>query len=305
MPEKEIVFHTPGLRRFKTVEYTAQNAEQFVAISVTGTACALACEHCKMHVLEGMTALPRAEGSLFDLCCALAGRGARGVLISGGCDRDGRVPLLRHIPDLIRVRRELGFTIRVHPGLLDEETAAALAEVGVDGAMVDILGDDATIREVYHLEATTADYEAVLERLERHHIPAVPHIILGLHYGQMRGEWKALEMIARHAHKFLVLVILMPLNGTPMVGVTPPPLSEIAGFFAHTRRTLPTTPIMLGCARPLGKIKIEIDRAAVDAGLDGIAYPAEGIVAYARERGFRPRFVDACCGVHWQSAANQ
>lgn len=299
MPEKVIVFHTPGLRRFKTSEYAAQDTERFVSISVTGTACALACEHCKMHVLQGMTALPHFDGSLFDLFCALAERGARGVLISGGCDRNGRVPLLRHIPDLIRARRELGFTIRVHPGLPDEETVAGLAEVGIDGAMVDILGDDATIREVYHLDATTADYEAVLDRLERYSVPAVPHIILGLHYGQMRGEWVALDMIARHARKFLVLVILMPLTGTPMAGVTPPPVSEIAAFFTHARRTLPTTPVMLGCARPLGKIKIEIDRAAVDAGLDGIAYPAEGIVTYARERGFRPRFVDACCGVQW------
>jgi len=295
----EIVFHAPGLKRFKTSEYSGQDAVRFVSVSVTGTACALACEHCKMHVLEGMTALPRFDGSLFDLCCELAERGARGVLVSGGCDKHGRVPLLRHIPDLIRARRELDFTIRVHPGLPDEETVAGLAEVGIDGAMVDIIGDDATIREVYHLDKTTAEYEAVLDRLDRHRVPAVPHIILGLHFGQMRGEWAALDMIARHARRFLVLVILMPLSGTPMVGVTPPPVAEIADFFALARQTVPDTPVMLGCARPLGKIKIEIDRAAVDAGLNGIAYPAEGTVAYARERGLKPKFVDACCGVNW------
>jgi hypothetical protein len=295
----EITFHAPGLKRFKTSEYAGQNAIRFVSISVTGTECALACEHCKMHVLEGMRALPRFDGSLFDLCCELAERGARGVLISGGCDRHGRVPLLRHLPDLIRVRRELNFTIRVHPGLPDEETVAGLSEVGLDGAMVDIIGDSATIREVYHLDATTAEYEAALDRLERHSVPAVPHIILGLHFGQMRGEWTALDMIARHAQKFVVLVILMPLTGTPMVGVTPPPIAEIAGFFNLARRTLPATPVMLGCARPLGSIKAEIDRAAVDAGLNGIAYPAEGIVTYAQARGLTPKFVDACCGVQW------
>jgi hypothetical protein len=299
MPEKEIVFHAPGLKRFKTSEYTTQELTRFVSISLTGTECALACEHCKTHVLEGMAALPKFDGSLFDLCCELAERGARGVLVSGGCDRHGRVPLLRHIPDLIRARRELDFTIRVHPGLPDEETVAGLAEVGIDGAMVDIIGDEATIRQVYHLDATAAEYEAVLERLERYEVPAVPHIILGLHFGQMRGEPTALEMIARHARKFLVLVILMPLTGTPMVGVTPPPVTEVAEFFALARRTLPETPVMLGCARPLGKIKADIDRAAVDAGLNGIAFPAEGVVAYARERGLRPKFVDACCGVNW------
>lgn len=295
----EITFHTPGLKRFKTSEYAEQDATRFVSVSVTGTECALACEHCKTHVLEGMTALPKFDGSLFDLCGELAERGTRGVLISGGCDQHGRVPLLRHLPDLIRARRELGITIRVHPGLPDEETVAGLAEVGIDGAMVDIIGDDDTIRKVYHLDTTVAEYEAVLARLERHHVPAVPHIILGLHFGQMRGERTALDMITRHAHKFLVLVILMPLSGTPMVGVTPPPITEIADFFALARQTLPATPVMLGCARPLGKIKLEIDRAAVDAGLNGIAFPAEGIVNYAQSRGLTPKFVDACCGVNW------
>ena len=295
----EIVFHAPGLKRFKTSEYDGQDAVRFVSVSVTGTECALGCEHCRTHVLEGMTALPKFDGTLFDLCCELARRGARGVLVSGGCDKHGRVPLLRHIPDLARARRELGFTIRVHPGLPDEETVAGLAEVGVDGAMVDIIGDDATIREVYHLDAPAAEYEAVLERLGRHGVPAVPHIILGLYYGQMRGEGAALDMIARHARKFLVLVILTPLTGTPMVGVTPPPVAAIADFFSLARRALPTTPVMLGCARPLGKIKIEIDRAAVEAGLNGIAYPAEGLVAYARGHGLTPKFVDACCGVQW------
>jgi uncharacterized radical SAM superfamily protein len=252
-----------------------------------------------MQVLQGMTALPKFGGSLFDLCCELAARGTRGMLISGGSDKHGRVPLLRHIPDLIRARRELDFTIRAHPGLPDEETVAALAEVGIDGAMVDIIGDNETIRDVYHLNTTAAEYETVLERLERYGVPAVPHIILGLHHGKMRGEWKALEMISRHARKFLVLVILMPLTGTPMIGVTPPTVDELSSFFTLARSTLPHTPVMLGCARPLGKIKVEIDRAAVDAGFNGIAYPAEGVIAYARERGFNAKFVDACCGVNW------
>jgi hypothetical protein len=300
----EITFHAPGLKRFKTSEYTAQEVTRFASISVTGTECALACEHCKTHVLEGMTALPRFDGSLFELCCLLAGRGARGVLVSGGCDKRGRVPLLRHLPDLGRARRELDFTIRVHPGLPDEETVAGLAEVGIDGAMVDIIGDDATIREVYHLDATIGEYEAVLECLERYDVPAIPHIILGLHYGEMRGEWTALDMIARHARKFLVLVILMPLTGTPMAGVSPPPVAAISEFFTLARRTLPATPVMLGCARPLGKIKLDIDRAAVDAGLNGIAFPAEGIVSYAQSRGLTPKFVDACCGVQWEVTPN-
>lgn len=297
MTSGEIHFYAPGLKRYRTSEYAGQDPGRFVSVSVTGTACALQCDHCQSRVLEGM--IPTNGKGLFELAGELAARGTRGLLVSGGCDRRGRVPLLRHVSDLKRIRCELGLTIRVHPGLPDEETAVALGEVDLDGAMLDVIGAAETIREVYHLEVGVEEYEAVLARLARHGVPLVPHIILGLHYGRLLGEWRALEMIARHRPKFLVLVILMPLYGTAMAGVTPPSAEEIGGFFDLARAALPETPIMLGCARPIGPSKAEIDRRAVDAGLNGIAYPAEGIVTYAESRGLVPRFHDACCGVNW------
>jgi uncharacterized radical SAM superfamily protein len=294
-----IQFHAPGLQRYATTEYTCHDAAEFVSISVTGSACALSCEHCEMQVLHGMADLPQFDGSIYELCARAAERGARGVLISGGCDAKGRVPLLDHVDDLVRARTELGLVIRVHPGLPDEETCAGLAAIGIDGAMVDIIGHRDTIRDVYHLEATPDDYDAVLERLQRHGVPAVPHIVLGLHFGRMLGELTALDIVSRHDAELLVLVILMPLSGTGMAEVEPPSLDEIGAFFSTARLRLPATPVMLGCARPLGALKQQIDRLAVAAGLNGIAYPADGVVAHARARGLDPVFINACCGVSW------
>ncbi len=294
---REIHFYAPGLKRYRTAEWADHEPGRFVSVSVTGAECALRCDHCQSRVLEGMRALGGA--SLYEVAAEARERGARGILVSGGSDRRGRVPLLRHAPDLIRIRRKLDLLIRVHPGLPDDETAAALGEVGVDGAMLDIIGAEETIREVYHLDVSVAEYAATLARLEAHGVPLVPHIILGLHHGRMLGEWEALDMVARHRPKLLVLVVLMPLTGTPMQGVTPPSVDEIGAFFETARAALPDIPITLGCARPLGPAKAAIDRRAVDAGLDGIAYPAEGIVAHARSRGLTPRFHAACCGVDW------
>ncbi len=298
--DNEIHFHAPGLRKFKTAEFANQDAAHFVSISVTGTACALACDHCNMQMLRGMLPLPhREETGLYELCLTLRERGAEGILLSGGCDKKGRVPLLPHLADLKRVRDELGFTIRVHTGVIDEVTARALSEVDINGAMIDIIGADETIREVYHIEGTTADYERALINLEENQLPAIPHIILGLHYGRMLGEYHALDMVVRHPPRLLVLIALMPLYGTAMALAEPPSIEELADFFRAARARLPDTPIMLGCARPLGTLKGEIDRAAIDAGLNGIAFPAEGMVAYARARGLEPKFHDACCGVFW------
>lgn len=297
--ENTITFHAPGLKRYKTDEFDSQNAIEFVSISVTGTACALGCEHCKTNVLHGMADLRKHDGSLFDLCADLASKGARGVLISGGSDKRGRVPLLPHINDIKRVQNELGLALRIHTGLPDEETCAALGDVNIDGAMIDIIGHQDTIRDVYHLDSSPTEYENSLAWLERYNVPTIPHIILGLHFGKMLGEERALEMIARHPPKVLVLVVLMPLTGTPMMGVTPPSLEEIGAFFELSRKALPSTPVMLGCARPLGQMKLEIDKLAIDAGLNGIAYPANGIVEYARQNGLQPKFINACCGVTW------
>jgi len=296
--QREIHFYAPGLKRYRTGEYATQQDRAFVSISVTGDACALKCDHCQMKVLQGMAALDTGT-SLFDLCRRQAELGARGVLISGGCDSRGRVPLLNHMDDIRRVRTELGLTIRVHPGLVDEELARALGTVAIDGAMLDIIGAEETIRDVYHMDVPPEEYERSLERLERYEVPTIPHIVLGLHFGEFRGEERALEIIARHPPRLLVLVILMPLYGTPMAGVTPPSAGEIGSFFELARASLPRTPIALGCARPSGISKEVVDRMAVDAGFTGIAYPAEGIVSYARDRGLVPHFHDACCGVNW------
>ena len=295
----EITFHAPGLRSYKTDEYADQDAIEFVSISLTGTACALACEHCNTTMLRGMTDLRRFDGSLSALCASLAEKGTRGVLISGGSNPYGRVPLLPHITALLRVQSELGLAMRIHPGLPDEETCAALGELGIDGAMLDIIGHRDTIHEVYHLDAGPEDYEAALSFLEKYRVPTIPHVILGLHFGKMLGEEHALEMIVRHPPKLLALVVLEPLSKTPMAQVPPPALDEIASFFEKARKALPFTPMMLGCARPMGPVKIEIDHLAVDAGLNGIAYPANGTVEYARRAGLHPQFVNACCGISW------
>jgi len=295
----EIIFHTPGFRGYKTDAHDNQGAEEFISISVTGTTCALKCEHCNTKVLRGMTDLRRFDGSLYDLCESLAEGGTRGVLISGGSDLQGRVPLLPHIEDMKRVRSELGMAIRAHVGLPDEETCAALGEVDLDGAMIDLIGHRDTIREVYHLDADPEDYEEALSWLEKYRVPMVPHIVIGLHYGKMLGEDRALEMVIRHPPKLLALVILMSMTKTAMADVTPPSLEEIGAFFQKARKGLPSTPVMLGCARPMGKMKEEIDRMAVDAKFNGIAFPAKGIVEYAQQAGMTPQFVNACCGVSW------
>ena len=80
-------------------------------------------------------------------------------------------------------------------------------------------------------------------------------------------------MIGRYPVSTLIIVVLVPLVGTPMAHLPPPPVEDVVDFFAAARAAMPTTKVNLGCARPLGSMKQELDEAAIDHGLNGIAYP--------------------------------
>jgi uncharacterized radical SAM superfamily protein len=298
--QNKIVFYAPGLKRYETSEFKQLTPENFLPISVTGTYCALDCDHCKRQLLRFMRPATT-PGKLLETCREAVKRGTRGVLISGGCDLRGSVPLEDFFPALSYIKNRLGLKVFVHTGLVGDAQARGLKKASVDAVLIDIIGSDETVREVYHLEAGVAHYQAALRFLTQHEVSIMPHIVLGLHYGKLRGEETALDLVSQYRLKALVIVILTPLLGTPMEAVRPPSCKEVGDFFKKARGRLPATPIILGCARPMGEYKQEVDRLAIDAGLDGIAFPSEGAVSYARERGLEVVFMESCCGLELPS----
>lgn len=293
-----IHFHAPGLKRYETEEFHQETPQAFIAMSLTGSKCALMCDHCKSKVLHSMRRIPLGK-DLYHMAEDLFKAGTRSILISGGCDADGRVPHLKYIDQVARIKSELPLRVMVHSGLVDEELAQALKEAGVDGAMIDIIGANETIQKVYHLKRRNVeDYERSLELLVRYGLSVIPHIVIGLHYGKILGEYRALEMIRRYQISALILVILVPILSTPMFAATPPSLEEIGDLFYRARLAFPKTPIHLGCARPMGEVMQQTDTLAVDLGLNGIAYPASGIVAHARQQGLVPEFHETCCSIY-------
>ncbi|HKY75130.1 MAG TPA: radical SAM protein [Acidimicrobiia bacterium] len=293
-----IEFYAPGLKRWETPEWKPSNPRRFLPVSVTGSACALSCDHCQAKVLEGMISVKAGE-DLFDLAASLKRQGSEGLLVSGGSTRAGGVPMLGHLKHVPRIKEELGMKVIAHSGVVSPELARGLADAGVDGVMLDIIGADETIRDVYHLDLTTADFERSLALLAERELRIIPHIVCGLHYGTFLGEYRALEMIRRYPVSTLIIVVLVPLVGTPMAHLPPPPVEDVITFFAEARAAMPTTKVNLGCARPLGAMKRELDEAAIDHGLNGIAYPADGAIAYARSRGLEPKLYEYCCSLTW------
>ena len=299
-----IHFYIPSMVHYETPFYQTANPRNFPAISITGRSCYLNCEHCKGRLLEGMipATSPR---RLFEVCSGIKKAGGRGCLISGGSSRDGSVPLMDFIPTIRKVKEKLGLEVVVHTGLVNPELAGTLAEAGVDAAMLDIIGSEETAREVYHLDCDVSSFDRSLDLLELNGIPTAPHIVVGIHHGSLRGEKRAIEMVCKHDPAAVVVVALMPLPGTPMEHTRAPSPLEIARVILALRFLMPHTPLLLGCARPRGEHKIRTDFLAIEAGVNGIAYPSEEVGYFVKERGLDIKSHEACCSLLWKDLGDR
>jgi uncharacterized radical SAM superfamily protein len=232
---------------------------------------------------------------LIGLCALLKRQGALGCLISGGCLPNGSVPIAQFSDAIGRIKRELGLTILVHTGVVDLQTAEALKNSGVDTALIDVIGSDETIKEICKLRVTVEDYADSLDALHDSGLAFVPHVVVGLHYGRLQGEMKALEMISRYPPQALVIIAFMPIHGTEMENVRPPKPLTIAKVIATARLMFPQTPIVLGCMRPRGEHRKKTDILAIKAGVDAIAFPTEEALRFAENCGHMTSFSTLCC----------
>ena len=222
-----IHFYVPSMVRYETPVYQTKNTQSFPAISVTGKNCQLNCEHCKKSLLESMIPATGPQ-ELFRQCLRIKQQGGQGCLISGGSQKEGGVPLTEFVPTLKRVKKELNLKIVVHTGLISPSLAKALGEAHIDAAMLDILGTEETIKDVYHLDCDIDVFRQSLITLQQNNIPTVPHIVVGIHYGKLKGEKKAVQMISETNPTAVVIVALKPLKNTSMEQVHPPSPSDVA-----------------------------------------------------------------------------
>jgi len=292
----KMAFYAPGLVHYETDFHEATDPYRFPSISVTGKGCALNCEHCNAHLLETM--IPATSpNALWDVFNDIKEKGGSGCLISGGATPKGDTPLMEFIPTIKKAKNELDLDIVVHTGVVYPETAQALGEAGIDGAMLDIIGSDETLRQIYHMDKSVDIFDESMSHLEDYGVPYMPHIIAGLHYGELVGEAHAIKMIAKHDPNSVVVVAFMPLDHTPMQNTTPASPMDIARVIIATRLAIPNKPLILGCARPLGDHRRITDRLAIDAGVNGIAYPSDDGYEYAEGKGFKLSFADQCCSL--------
>ncbi len=290
-------FYTPTFKTYATSEISGCGKSAWPAMSITGGDCKLQCDHCKAKILEPMIPV-RTPEALWSQVNEQIASGAQGMLLTGGSNYRNEVEYDAFYPVIRKIKNSFPqFKIAMHTALVDMDIARRMEDSGIDAAMMDVIGAQDTISQVYHLRRTVDDFEKTLEYLVSTQMKVVPHIVIGLHYGQLLGEWQALEMIQRHVPQAVVLVVVMPFYAPENRPFATPDSAEVGRFFMDARKALPDVPLLLGCARPPGRVKAEIDSYAVMAGLNGLAHPTDGMVELAVRLSRDVRVTPACCSI--------
>jgi uncharacterized radical SAM superfamily protein len=267
----------------------------FPSLSVTGNSCALMCKHCRGKLLDSLIPATTCD-ALEKKAFALHKQGAKGILLTGGCDKRGRVPVNSLIPAIKKIKQKTELLLIAHSGFISREEAAALKDSGLDGIGFDVIGDMSTAREVYGLDVSEKEYTDSLRAIEEAGIMLFPHVCVGLHFGELKGEFNALELIKTITPSTVIITGLMPVAGTPMAQVKPHPC-DFEKVITKAVEMFPDTPIVLGCAHSSGKDRGEIERIALRCGISGIASPTMQTINFARKKGFEINYYGTCCGL--------
>jgi uncharacterized radical SAM superfamily protein len=253
-----------------------------LAVSLTGSRCELDCAHCGGHYLRHMVPVWQAEAGEATSC-----------LISGGCDKQGRVPVASHL-NLVHNLRP-GRVMNWHVGLIGREEVEAIAPL-VDVVSFDFVGDDETIDEVYGLRKGVGAYAETYRMLCSYSF-VIPHITVGLRGGKLSGEYRALDILNELGVEALTFIVFIPTAGTAYAGCQPPPVDEVAELLAHARLRFPSIPIHLGCMRPAGSYRDRLDPLAVRAGVNAIVSPSRAAARRAQQLGLTVERSEECCAV--------
>ena len=208
---RPIRFSTPTFKEYASSELQGCGKNSFPAFSITAGACGLNCDHCQKKILEPM--IPATDPAMLDtkVRAMIDTEGLNGFLLSGGSNKKNEIPYGRYLPVVEKLKHDFpDLKIAIHSALLDERRAKAMEAAGVDTVMMDVIGAEETIQQVYKLNRPVDDFESTLAALCSTNMEVTPHIVIGLHYGQILGEANALDIVSRYPVTALVLVVIMP-----------------------------------------------------------------------------------------------
>ena len=89
--------------------------------------------------------------------------------------------------------------------------------------------------------------------------------------------------------------MLIPTKETEFEEVEPPKISDVVDVISYAKERLPDTKLFLGCMRPGGAYRNELDDRCLDLGIDRIVMPAKTARDKAREMDLTIEEKWECC----------
>ncbi len=252
--------------------------EKFPVISVTGRKCELKCPHCEAKYLRHMI---DGSGGLYETVSALYEKGISGALISGGCDKFGKVPISWE--EVRKIKRDFGIKVNAHVGIISKDEVKEIASSEVDVISFDFIPNRELVKRIYGISVEENWAVEVLKEFEKEGIRYSPHITVGLNWGHVGWEYEALEALEDRSFEVLVLNVLIPTKGTEMERVPYVPLREFSKVLYAAKKL--RKEISLGCMRPRG---IGYERIALKVGVERIVLPP-------RKVNGKFEIIEACC----------
>ena len=263
------------------IEFTYPN--QTLALTTTGNECSLNCAHCNGHYLKNMIDIVDYESK---------NRNITSYLLSGGCDFEGDVPLIRHL-DIIKKIKQQGYTLNSHLGLMSEEDIQTVCKY-IDIVSFDLVFDKETIEEVYKINKNKEDYINTYENIKKY-TKVAPHICIGLKGGKVKGEYEIIEYLSENPPEKVTFIVLIPTKNTEYENILPPELKDVEDVLCEARIKLPNTQINLGCMRPRGRYRGDLDILAIKCGVNKIVMPSKRAKEYAKSLDLRIIESKECC----------
>ncbi len=264
---------------------------KFLSLSISGTHCALQCKHCKGYYLKGMIPVSSPE-KLLEFARENNGK-INGFLLSGGSTRDGKVPLKRFTSAVRWIIENTSLTVNIHTGIIDDKDIEYLENMHPHHISFDVIGSTETIKRVLGTSITSEDYFHALELLDDSSLSYSPHIIAGLDFGQIRGEYNAVRKIETlNRFSNLVLLVLIPTPKTPMENVLLD-RKAIENFFQYTFTKIAPEKIVLGCMRP--RNFHEIEELCVNAHCKGMVIPSLKTINMLKNKKIHFEKKELCC----------
>jgi hypothetical protein len=230
---------------------------------------------------------------LYDSAKKLAESGGTGFLLSGGSESTGKLPIYRFAKTIKKIKQDYNLMINLHTGLLETEDITILKDMNIDNVSFDMVGADETIKNVFGMDRTVSDYTKTLNLLDLSGIDYTPHIVIGLDWGRIKGEYKAIDVLkAMNNFKKLIFIVLIPTKNTAMALIPPPKIEDIDKVFKYSKDNIDKEHV-LGCMRP--RYMVEIENAAIDNDFNGIVIPSKKTENYALSLGYQIVRHNYCC----------